>query len=199
MTTKRHAPRIYLAGPEVFLPDALALAEEKKRLCAELGLVGVFPLDVEIENDAGIAPADKAREISRNNERLMRSCELLIANCTPFRGPSMDVGTAYEIGFMRARGRPVLGYTNVVEDYATRVRASAPAVIASWDAETQNSTIEDFGLPENLMIAVPIAETASRLVARTVPPDRMLSDLGGFRDCLEIARRLQLSNAGNQT
>jgi hypothetical protein len=36
-------------GPEVFLPreDALALAVEKKGICAEHGLEGVFPFDLE--------------------------------------------------------------------------------------------------------------------------------------------------------
>ena len=55
----------------------------------------------------------------------MRSCDLLIANCTPFRGVSMDVGTAFEIGFMRALGRPVFGYSNTPADYAARVHTAA--------------------------------------------------------------------------
>ena len=45
----------------------------------------------------------------------MRSCQLCIANLTPFRGVSMDSGTAYEVGFMRALGRPVLGTAESVE------------------------------------------------------------------------------------
>ena len=41
------APRVYLAGPEVFLPDGAAVGDAKRALCAAAGLVGVFPLDAE--------------------------------------------------------------------------------------------------------------------------------------------------------
>ena len=57
----------------------------------------------------------------------MRTCDLLIANLTPFRGVSTDAGTAFEVGFMRALGRPVLGYTNTIADYRERTeRIGAP-------------------------------------------------------------------------
>jgi nucleoside 2-deoxyribosyltransferase len=42
-------PRIYLAGPEVFLPDALAVGAHKVAVCAEFGLQGVFPLDAGLD------------------------------------------------------------------------------------------------------------------------------------------------------
>ena len=37
--------RVYLAGPDVFLPDAAAWLERKKAICAGVGLTGVSPLD----------------------------------------------------------------------------------------------------------------------------------------------------------
>ena len=52
----------------------------------------------------------------------MDGVDLVIANMTPFRGPSMDVGTAVELGYSFARGLPVFGYTNIVDDYEARVR-----------------------------------------------------------------------------
>jgi nucleoside 2-deoxyribosyltransferase len=36
----------------------------------------------------------------------------MIVNLTPFRGPSADVGSAYEMGFMRALGRPIFAYSH---------------------------------------------------------------------------------------
>ncbi|PKG14950.1 nucleoside 2-deoxyribosyltransferase, partial [Pseudomonas aeruginosa] len=36
---------IYLAGPDVFRPDAEAHGETLKALCAEFGFVGLYPLD----------------------------------------------------------------------------------------------------------------------------------------------------------
>lgn len=120
----------------------------------------------------------------------MRSCDLLIANCTPFRSISMDVGTAFEVGFMQALGRPVLGYSNTPTDFGTRVRQAARAESVVWDAESHAADIEDFGLAENLMIAVAIADASGAFMTQEVPTDRMLSDLTGFRRCLENAQDL---------
>ncbi|MDF1764445.1 MAG: nucleoside 2-deoxyribosyltransferase, partial [Oleibacter sp.] len=33
--------RIYLAGPEVFLPDATLVGEQKKQLCRQYGFEGL--------------------------------------------------------------------------------------------------------------------------------------------------------------
>ncbi len=188
MTQMVQPPRVYLAGPEVFFPNAKEQGAEKKRLCAAHGYVGVYPLDNIIDGSEHLAPQELARAISHGNEALMRSCDLLIANCTPFRGISMDVGTAFEIGFMRALGRPVLGYSNTPADYATRARSSAERTAGIWDAESTIAEIEDFGLAENLMIAVAILDAGGEFVTQSVPADRMLSDLGSFRRCLALAR-----------
>ncbi len=190
MTEQPPPRRIYLAGPEVFFANAVAQGEEKKRLCAEAGFEGVYPLDNELGTTGHLPPQDVARRISEGNEALMRSCDLIVANCTPFRSVSMDVGTAFEIGFMRGIGRPVLGYSNTPADYASRVRQVAEASQAIWDQESHAADIEDFGLAENLMIAVAIVDAGGEFVTVEVPEDRMLSDLTGFRRCLEIAARL---------
>ena len=195
MTNEVQRPRVYLAGPEVFFPDPIAAGAEKKRLCAEHGFEGVYPLDNVIDGAEQLSPQELAKRISLGNERLMRSCDLLIANCTPFRSVSMDVGTAFEIGFMQALGRPVLGYSNTSTDYAARVRAAADAVSHVWDSESNAADIEDFGLAENLMIAVAINEASGAFVTQEVAPERMLSDLTGFCRCLERARALMADKA----
>jgi len=181
--------RVYLAGPEVFFPNAVAQGAEKKRLAAEYGFEGVYPLDNAIEAGPSMAPEALARTISHGNEALMRGCDLIVANCTPFRSVSLDAGTAFEIGFMRALGRPCFGYSNAAGDYASRVRAAPGAALAAWDSETLNAEIEDFGLAENLMIAIAVLESGGQFVARDVATDRVLSDLTAFRDCLALARR----------
>jgi nucleoside 2-deoxyribosyltransferase len=182
--------RIYLAGPEVFFANAVEQGAEKKRLCAEAGFEGVYPLDNVITGPEQLEPQELARRISHGNEALMRSCDLLIANCTPFRSVSMDVGTAFEIGFMQALQRPVLGYSNTLANYASRVRQAAEVASVLWDHESNAAAIEDFGLAENLMIAVAIREAGGQFITEAVPPERMLSDLSGFRRCLERARAL---------
>jgi nucleoside 2-deoxyribosyltransferase len=80
--------RIYLAGPDVFLPDAREIANKKKAICDECGFEGVSPADSELTLPA--EPAKAAHAISEGNEELMKTCDLVIANMTPFRGVSMD-------------------------------------------------------------------------------------------------------------
>jgi nucleoside 2-deoxyribosyltransferase len=182
-------PRIYLAGPEVFLPDAVARGARKAALCAEHGLQGVFPLDAQL-GLYGLAKPEAARRISEANEGLMRSCDGLIANLTPFRGVSMDSGTAFEVGFMRALERPVLGYTNVTADYRARaeIYRSAPPPLPDFDHP--QAEIEDFDGAENLMIEVAILASGGRVVRTAVAPREEMRDLAGFRACLEQAARL---------
>jgi nucleoside 2-deoxyribosyltransferase len=46
------AKRIYLAGPEVFLINAIEVGENKKRICLKHGFEGVFSLDAKIDFEA---------------------------------------------------------------------------------------------------------------------------------------------------
>lgn len=184
-------PRIYLAGPEVFLPDALAVGCAKQDLCGRHGFEGVFPLDASLDL-TGLPKREQARRISEANEAAMRSCAALIANLTPFRGASMDSGTAFEVGFMRALGRPVLGYTNVVADYRRRAETFRKAGNAMPDADAPDVGIEDFDLAENLMIEVAIQTSGGEVIRRGVPPGREMRDLAGFEACLVQAQRILL-------
>ncbi|HJW77212.1 MAG TPA: nucleoside 2-deoxyribosyltransferase, partial [Beijerinckiaceae bacterium] len=38
-------PKLYLAGPEVFLPEAIEIGRIKKDLCARYGIEGLYPFD----------------------------------------------------------------------------------------------------------------------------------------------------------
>ncbi|HEX5997890.1 MAG TPA: nucleoside 2-deoxyribosyltransferase [Hyphomicrobiaceae bacterium] len=179
-------PRIYLAGPEVFLPDALAVGARKAELCAQRGFTGVFPLDAGLDLTGLVKPV-AARRISEANEALMRSCAGLIANLTPFRGVSMDAGTAFEVGFMRALGRPVLGYTNVSADYRARAEAYRRAAPPLPQFDCPEIEIEDFDGAENLMVEVAIIASGGSVVRTAVPPGQEMRDLAGFQACLEQA------------
>ena len=184
-------PRIYLAGPEVFLPDPIEAGKRKQRLCEEAGFAGMYPLDASLDLD-GLAKHAQAELISTSNEALMRSCDLLIANLTPFRGVSADVGTAFEVGFMRALGKPVLGYANTTRLYRTRSEDFRGSAALPFDCDAADVEIEEFDLAENLMIAIAITASGSRLVVQDVAPDAQMTDLTGFRVCLAEADRLLL-------
>ena len=187
MTATR--PRIYLAGPEVFLPDAVEAGRRKAALCAEHGLEGVYPLDNALPLD-GLSKRSRARLISESNEALMRSCAAAIANLTPFRGVSADAGTAFEVGFMRALGRPVLGYSNTTLDYAARSRAYRTGTRQAFDCDADAIAIEDFDGAENLMIDIAIEASGSRLVVQPVAAGHEMTDLTAFKVCLAEARRV---------
>jgi nucleoside 2-deoxyribosyltransferase len=176
-------PRIYLAGPEVFLPDPIAAGRRKQAMCEAHGFVGCYPLDAQLDL-AGLSKTEAARQISLANEALMRSCDLLIANCTPFRGVSVDAGTAFEIGFMRALGRPVLGYTNTPLDLSERSAMGRTRVDLPFDSDAEGVEIEDFGLAENLMIEIAITESGGTLVRNAVAEGAEMTDLAGFEACL---------------
>jgi len=177
--------RIYLAGPDVFLPDAAAIAVAKKAICERHGATGVFPTD--LAADAGEAP-DHFMRIYLGNEAHMRACDALVANLTPFRGPSADAGTVYELGFMRALGRPIYGYANTAEPFRERTLAFlGPAARQRADGDWTDAEglhLEDFGLHDNLMIDGGILAAGGRLITRQVPTERRWSDLEGFEACV---------------
>jgi nucleoside 2-deoxyribosyltransferase len=190
MPATKFRPRVYLAGPEVFLPNAREVGAEKCRIAAEAGFRGVFPLDNALDL-ADLGKAEQARRISQANEGLMRLCDALIANLTPFRGASMDAGTAFEVGFMRALGRPVAGYTNASHDYHERAKLMRTGPALPFDADQPHVEIEDFDLAENLMIEIAITESGCTVMRNSVPRGTEMTDLTGFQQCLaELARIL---------
>jgi nucleoside 2-deoxyribosyltransferase len=183
-------PRIYLAGPDVFLADAAAIFVAKRKLCAEYGFVGVAPVDS--ETDLSLLPKRAAAmQISADNEDLIRSCNLLIANLTPFRGPSADVGTAYEIGFARALGLPVYGYSNVTSGLLERTCDHLGAQVRQRAAggleDADGMQIEDFDCVDNLMLEGAVEASGTTIVVTAVPADRRFVDLAGFEACLKLA------------
>jgi len=183
---------MYLAGPEVFLPSPDAVAAAKKSLCRAYGFEGVFPLDADIDL-TGLAPREMALRISLGNENLIRSCSLLVANMTPFRGPSADVGTAYEMGFARGIGRLVLAYTNVDDRFAERTAAMVRGGArrrGDVAVDERDMTIEPFGLRDNLMLEGGVVAGGAEVFAVDAGPDEMFTDLRGFEACLRRAREL---------
>lgn len=179
-------PRIYLAGPEVFLPDALAVGAEKIRICAAHGLDGVFPLDASLDL-AGMTKHEQAAAISAANEGLMRSCDAIIANLTPFRGVSMDSGTAFEVGFMRALGRPVLGYSNTAATYKQRADGYRAGSRLPDDCDRPDIAVEDFDMTENLMITVAIVQSDFTVTYPSRDGDQRMQALEAFEQCVKVA------------
>lgn len=156
-------PKIYLAGPEVFLKNAVEIGVAKKALCERYGFEGLYPLDNEFE-----LPLDWFA-IFRANMALIEQAEYGIFNLTPFRGPSADVGTVFELGSMYGMGKTAIGYSNSSVAYKNRVHEDG-------------MLIEDFGLPDNLMISGALIDYKlnNQIVGTTE-----ISRLDNFEACLQ--------------
>ena len=176
--------KIYLAGPDVFLPDAVEIGRRKAAICAAHGLTGLYPLDNAIDVSAG----EVSLNIFRGNQAMMDAADAIIANLTPFRGPGADAGTAYELGYMAARGKLCLGYSNDPTIYAERVRRFTE--VSSQDGrlvDAEELTVEDFGLSDNLMMMHALDLSGSRLVTPTQAPADIWRDLTAFEACVRLA------------
>lgn len=158
--------RVYLAGPEVFLPEPVAAGEHKKALIERLNksqnwpfrLQGLYPMDNEIPDFAPNYTTGLA--IYAANIELMDRADFITANMVRFRGPSMDVGTAFEMGYMAGLAKPVFAYYDAEPFYGSRetpgmykdrVLKHYP-VVDSGATDVHGQSIEDFQMADNLMM-----------------------------------------------
>lgn len=174
----------YLAGPDVFLPDAPAHAARKVAICARHGIEGVPPLNEDVDSLRALPPERAWRVIFDKDVAMMRAADVVIANLTPFRGPSADPGTLIEVGWFLGRGKKVFGYSNTATDFAERSRRH----VAARPDPVGGLMVEDFGVPDNLMI--PGAVLAGGDWPMLLPPDgvdRAFDALDVFERCVAIA------------
>ncbi len=121
-TNRPPNPRIYLAGPMVFDPDPAAIFDRMKQLCLAHGLAGVAPLDNQIGLENLVPGKDLLQRIVKADIALMHELQAAIFCLDGFRrGPEMDPGTAFEIGYMKALGKPIAGWTSDPRPYPERV------------------------------------------------------------------------------
>jgi nucleoside 2-deoxyribosyltransferase len=176
--------KVYLAGPDVFLPNGIELGRRKAELCARYGLVGLHPLD----NAVDPAAADASLAIFKGNEAMMDAADAIIANLTPFRGPGADGGTVYELGFMAGRGKPCFGYSNDPSIYAERVRLFGEVFKHEGRLiDGDKLTVEDFGLADNLMMVHALDRYGGALVTLRARPADIWQDLNAFETCVRLA------------
>jgi nucleoside 2-deoxyribosyltransferase len=139
--------RVYLAGPDVFFPDALETARRRKEFLANLKMEGAFPLDTQDDISAATAAS-----IFNANCALIDSCQAMLANIIPFRGPSADVGTVWEIGYAYGQGKPVAAYSANTSIYREKLFHSGWSDAPHAKHDKHGHEIEHFGDVDNLMI-----------------------------------------------
>jgi nucleoside 2-deoxyribosyltransferase len=182
----RRIATVFLSGPDQWAPGAGDLMARKRHMVEAAGLE---PLDgrgrfaIETDN-AEVA----AREIYADALGRLRQADAVIANLTPWRGVGCEPGTAFETGFAAALGKPVFAYMNVLTEEEAELRERVDLLFGAqltdegaW-RDGDGAEIEDFGLPENLMLW---AEARRFFVVVTPDP---LGDLAGVELCLEALR-----------
>ncbi len=160
-------PRVYLAGPDSFHPNAEAITANKIAICEKYGLAGIAP---RLPGASG--PPGRAAAMARYRDDLARltSCQALIANMSPFRGTGMDAGTAFEMGMMAGLSRPVVAYSLDRRDYAQRI-TELHAVIGEplkRDGDRLETSdgieVEAYGLADNYKVSCAAEAAAAPLV-----------------------------------
>lgn len=142
-----NAKKVYLAGPGVFLPAAEAHAASLAATCRRFGLHPMIPLDAYV-NSTGLSKRQFAEALYAANMRMIMQCDAVLADLTPFRGPSADPGTAFEMGVAAALGRPCVAY-GVSGELRERVRVNPGSGL-----DEQGFRVEDLGLQDNLMLCM---------------------------------------------
>ncbi|HEY9279464.1 MAG TPA: nucleoside 2-deoxyribosyltransferase [Eoetvoesiella sp.] len=165
--------KIYLAGFDVFRPDALEYGKFLKNACREHGFEGLFPLDNAAPRD--LAGADLAHWIYRANIGLIQQAHAVMANLNPFRGAEPDSGTVFEVGYAVALNKPVWVYTAQAGSLVQQVALNPASPVRDF-TDAQGYTVEDFGMNLNLMIAC-----STRVVVGTAHDClRQMRDLPAF-------------------
>ena len=176
--------KIYLAGPEVFLPDAKTIGEHKKILCAHYGFEGLYPLD----NEVDLSEPNADMTIYKANASMIAEADYGILNLTPFRGIGADPGTVYELGTMVGMGKTVGGYTTSTQDLFQRMVEDGQ-VKRGESVDKEGWFVEDFGNHDNLMIDCSLRLGFNRFVSS----DCAIDDLRPFEQCLKYLRELTVS------
>jgi nucleoside 2-deoxyribosyltransferase len=179
----------YLAGPDVFLPNALEIAQIKKGMLKKIGIKGHFPLD-NVLNLKILTKQQASLLISRANEDLMRKSDMGLFNLTPFRSPSADAGTIYEEGFMSGLNKILYGYSNTTKTFHTRTKEflgmKGSKTVEDILVDGHKMSLENFDLEDNLMISGGIVNQGGKFITANVPEAEIHSSLAAFSKLIDV-------------
>jgi nucleoside 2-deoxyribosyltransferase len=188
-------PKAYLAGPDVFFPNAVLHARNKMEICTRHGLQGLAPLNEDIDKPSEAAGEPGAAEpgaaeqtwqiIYQKDIAMMERCDLIIANLTPFGGASADSGTLIEVGWFLGKGKPIFGYSNSAASFEERMRMQ----LAGTADGAIDLAIEGFQLPDNLMIVGAVEGSGYRIVVPNDGAKREYNALDVFEACVSKAAK----------
>ena len=181
--------KLYLAGPEVFLPDAADIGKRKQELCRRHGFTGLFPLDNESDPVDG---GSLSRAIFAGKIAMLDDADAIVANLTPFRGASADAGTVFEVGYGYAQGKRVFGYSNIRTSFVERVERLVKGEIKKGPDGRRYAAdglaVEEFDRFDNLMIAEALLASGANIVLPEAVPADPWRDTRAFEQTLAVIR-----------
>ncbi len=140
-------------------------------------ILQIHPMD----NNLGITKHNRAAaiKICKANQEQVRLCDIIVANCNPFRGICMDDGTAYELGFGNALGKISYGYISKFTNLGERTAADYVCVKheSGMYIDKEGYLTDDFPTAINLMMEGGMELSGGRLVE------------GDFETCLIAIRQ----------
>lgn len=175
--------RIYLAGPEVFLPNASEVLGSRKRVLEKYDFVVYSPFDGNIPENLERNEV-LARRIFEENCRLIRESDWVIANCNFFRGTCVDDGTSFEIGYAFQLGKRIYGHRESSLPLPMETAKRIPTTMheSGFRIDGEGFLLnEDFGNRINLMLEYSIEASGGNLIR------------GSFED---LASYLSIQEAG---
>jgi len=179
--------KLYIAGPEVFLPNARQQMDRKAALVRQYGFEPLCPGDLDIPKQSTKKGLGLA--ISRVNEGMMNDADAIVANLTPFRGEWADVGTVFELGYMCAKGKLVAAYSNSADDHYQRLlRYYDNQITVGADGHKRGSdglSLEDFDMADNLMLDGGVERRGGLVATHAAARDEIYTDLTAFEACLK--------------
>ena len=154
---------IYLAGPDVFRKNALSRLDSLKRMSGYYGHTGMMPFDNKVEVSPSDSKTDIGSKIFFANVGLMDKADVIIANLEPYRGPGVDDGTAFEIGYGYAKGLRIYGYTQLMDKELKDITT----MMFDLNKQKRYTELEDFGNTCNLMLSDSI-KSSGGLIFKTL-------------------------------
>ena len=114
---KASRDRVYLAGP-FFTMAQLWLIDEARRCLTDLGMDVFSPF-----HEIGPGPAE---EVGPADIKALKECEAVFAVLD-----GLDSGTIFEVGFARAIGKPVVGFSQTVPEEDLKMIAGSDCMVIS--------------------------------------------------------------------
>lgn len=173
---------IYLAGPDVFHPQEETLGILKKELCKKYGFDSIFPTDSIDDSIWNLNVQEQARLIREACIDSMNKSDIILANMTPFRGAGMDGGTAFEMGYMDALGKPVYAYSHDPRNYLEKIGFSFENDLPF---DENGFLIENFNTIDNCMMTYTVFKYMKKI---PVTSNSNFFDLSAMEEALRIIK-----------